>query len=47
MFVWVVMAAVLVGGIVMATVSGSFWLLGLGVLMFVAACTKWGILPHN
>lgn len=42
---WVIMAAILTTGVVMAT-HGSFWLLILGGLGFIAAVTKIGILSH-
>ena len=45
MAIWMMMAAVLVGGVVMA-VQGSFWLLGVGFLAFVLALTKIGCLTH-
>jgi len=45
LLVWLIMAAVLVAGIVMA-VKGSLWLLIAGVLLFIAGVTKEGILPH-
>jgi hypothetical protein len=44
-FVWLVIAAVLAAGIVMAA-KGSFWLLALGVLAFVIAVAKIGCLSH-
>jgi hypothetical protein len=45
MIVYLIMAAILVAGVVMA-VKGAFWLLILGVLGFVLGVTKIGILPH-
>jgi hypothetical protein len=45
MAIWMLMAAVLVGGVVMA-VNGSLWLLGLGFLAFVLALGKIGCLSH-
>ncbi|MGZ4988403.1 MAG: hypothetical protein ACXWIU_11655 [Limisphaerales bacterium] len=42
---WVIMGAILVTGVVMAT-YGNFWLLIIGALGFVAAVTKIGILSH-
>jgi hypothetical protein len=46
MFLWALMAAVLVAGVVMA-VNGSFWLLIVGSLVFIGLMTKVGILPHS
>jgi hypothetical protein len=46
MFLWALMAAVLVAGVVMA-VNGSFWLLIVGALVFIGLMTKVGILPHS
>jgi len=40
-FAWLVIGAILVAGIVMAT-NGVFWLLILGLLAFTAAFAKWG-----
>lgn len=45
LFAWLVMAAILVTGVVMA-VHGSFWLLILGALGFVVAVAKIGCLSH-
>jgi hypothetical protein len=44
-FVWLLMALVLVGGIVLA-VKGSLWLLVLGLIGFVLAVAKIGCLSH-
>jgi hypothetical protein len=44
--VWILMAVVLVAGCVMA-VQGKFWLLGLGLLGFVALVGKIGCLSHD
>ena len=44
-FVYLVMAAILIDGVVMA-VKGSFWLLILGLIGFVLAVTKIAILHH-
>ena len=44
-FVWMLMALILVAGIVLA-VKGSFWLLGLGLVGFILALTKIGCLTH-
>jgi hypothetical protein len=41
-----IMAAILVVGVVMA-VKGTFWLLILGLICFILAVTKIGILPHS
>ncbi len=43
--VYVVMAAILVTGVVLA-VKGSFWLLILGLIGFVLAVAKIAILRH-
>jgi len=45
MFVWLVMALLLVAGVVLA-VHGSFWLLALGLVAFVLAVAKIGCLSH-
>jgi len=45
LFVWFLMAAVLIVGVILA-VKGSFWLLILGLLAFIAAITKIGIFGH-
>lgn len=45
MFVWLVMALLLVAGVV-ASVHGSFWLLALGLVGFVCAVAKIGCLSH-
>lgn len=42
---WVIMGVVLTIGVVMAT-HGSFWLLIVGMLGFIAAVTKIGIFTH-
>jgi hypothetical protein len=42
---WLIMGAVLVVGVVMAT-HGSWWLLILGGLGFIAAVAKIGCLSH-
>ena len=44
--VWISMGAVLAKGMLMA-VHGSFWLLILGVLGFVALVAKIGCLSHD
>jgi hypothetical protein len=44
-FVYLVMAAILTVGVVLA-VKGSFWLLILGFVAFVLAVTKIAILHH-
>jgi hypothetical protein len=43
--IYLLMAAILATGVVMA-VKGAFWLLILGLLGFVLAVTKVGILHH-
>ncbi|MGD1083982.1 MAG: hypothetical protein ABSA47_04425 [Verrucomicrobiota bacterium] len=45
MFVWMLMALILVGGVVLA-VNGSFWLLALALAGFVLAIAKIGCLSH-
>lgn len=45
MFVWLVMALLLVAGVV-ASVHGSFWLLALGLVGFVFAVARIGCLSH-
>ncbi len=45
MFVWLVMALLLIAGVVLA-VKGSFWLLALGLVGFVLAVAKIGCLSH-
>jgi hypothetical protein len=45
-FVWLLMGAVLVAGVVMAVVKGAFWLLILGLIGFVSGVIKYGILSH-
>ena len=45
MFVWLVMALLLVAGVV-ASVHGSLWLLALGLVGFVFAVAKIGCLSH-
>jgi len=44
-FVYLLMAAILVTGVIMA-VKGVFWLLILGLLGFILAVTKLSILHH-
>lgn len=41
LFAWLVIAAIFTVGIVMAT-KGTFWLLILCTVLFVAAFSKWG-----
>ena len=45
MFLWALIAAVLVTGVVMA-VLGHFWVLIVGMLLFIAGLTKFGIYGH-
>ena len=45
MFVWMLMAFVLIAGVVEAS-KGSLWLLTVGVIAFALAITKVGCLPH-
>lgn len=44
--VWIVFAAVLIKG-VLSAINGSYWLLGLGVLVFTAMVAKIGCLSHD
>jgi len=44
--VWIAMAAVLAKGMLMA-VHGSFWLLTVGILAFIALVAKFGCLSHD
>jgi hypothetical protein len=44
-FVWLAMAAILAAGVVLA-VKGIFWVLIVGVVAFVLAVIKYGILSH-
>ena len=43
--VWLIMGAILVTGVVLA-VKGIFWLLIIGLIGFVLAVVKYGILSH-
>jgi hypothetical protein len=43
--VWLIMAAILVTGVVLA-VKGTFWLLIAGLAGFVLAVVKYGIFSH-
>lgn len=45
MFVWMLMALLLVGGVVLA-VKGTLWLLVVGLVAFVLAIAKIGCLSH-
>jgi hypothetical protein len=45
-FVYLLMAAILVAGVLLA-VKGTFWLLAVGLLGFVLLVTKISILPHH
>jgi hypothetical protein len=45
LLVWLIMAAILVSGVVLAT-KGVFWLLIIGFIGFVAGIIKYGILSH-
>lgn len=44
--VWLVMGAVLVTGLVMA-VNGTWWLLALGLVLFIVLVGKIGCLSHD
>jgi hypothetical protein len=41
-----IMAAILVAGVLLAVIKGSFWLLIIGFLAFVLGVTKIAILHH-
>jgi hypothetical protein len=45
LLVWLIMAAILVTGVVMA-VNGVWWLLIVGAVGFIGAIAKIGILSH-
>jgi len=45
-FVYLLMAAILGAGVLLAVIKGSFWLLILGFLGFVLGVTKIAILRH-
>jgi hypothetical protein len=45
LFVWLLMAAILVTGVVLA-VKGIFWLLIIGIIGFVLGVAKYGIFSH-
>jgi hypothetical protein len=45
MLLWAIIAAVLVVGVVMS-VSGHWWVLGVGAFLFIGAMTTEGILHH-
>jgi len=44
-FVWLLLAAILVAGIVLAA-KGSLWLLVAGMVAFIAAFAKYGCASH-
>jgi hypothetical protein len=44
--IYLVMAAILVAGVLLAVIKGSFWLLIIGLIGFVLGVTKVAILPH-
>jgi hypothetical protein len=44
--VWLIMAAILVGGVLMAVLKGAFWLLIIGLIAFVLGVCKYGIFSH-
>jgi hypothetical protein len=44
--VYWIMAAILIAGVILA-VKGTFWLLIVGLIGFILAVTKVGILPHH
>ena len=46
LFVWIILGAVLVGGVVLAT-KGSFILLGIGMLAFLLAFVRYGCLGSH
>jgi hypothetical protein len=45
-FVYLVMAAILGAGVLVAVIKGSFWLLILGLVAFILAITKISLLHH-
>ena len=45
LFVWLLLAALLTIGVVMAT-KGAFLVLAIGTIAFVGAFIKWGCLIH-
>jgi len=45
-FIYLVMAAVLGAGVLVAVYKGSFWLLAFGLVAFVLGVTKVAILRH-
>jgi hypothetical protein len=45
LFLWAIMAAFLITGVVMS-VHGHFWVLGVGLVVFVTGVIKEAILPH-
>ena len=46
LFVWFLIAAVLIAGVVKAATTGSLILLAVGALVFVAGFIKYGCLTH-
>ena len=45
LFVWLLMGAILISGVVLA-VKGIFWMLIVGLIAFIAGIIKYGILSH-
>jgi len=45
-FIYLVMAVILIAGVLLAVIKGSFWLLIIGLIAFVLGVTKVAILPH-
>jgi hypothetical protein len=44
--VYLVMAAILIAGVLLAVIKGSLWLLIIGLIAFVLGVTKIAILPR-
>ena len=45
--IYLVMAAILAAGVLLAVIKGSWWLLVIGLIGFVVGVTKVAILPHH
>jgi hypothetical protein len=45
LFAWILITGLLVTGVVMAA-HGTLWVLGVGVVLFMAAFVKFGCLSH-
>ena len=46
LFVWLLIAAILVAGVVLAVSKGIFWLMFLSVFLFVGLFAKYGCAAH-